>query len=125
LPAANPRHAEPAGDRAQAARDFQKATSHDATAVAYIGREHQHHLIADGGTALHLWQNRWRLVRLKQSSAKAGPYLIYQEVDQPGCNWAYGRYPFGCDRFPIFFQPGASARWCFIGYATRIRPLAQ
>jgi hypothetical protein len=65
------------------------------------------------------------MVRLQRASASAGPYLIYNEVGHQGFDWAYGQFPVGCERCPIYFKPGTGARWRLLGHAQRVRPFAQ
>lgn len=93
-----------------------------ANLLAYLGHNHMHQFIDDTGIVLHVWQNRWRMVRLQRAATPAGPYTIYNEIGHPGYDWAYGTRSLGCRDFPVFFKPGPRAAWCFVGHANRVRP---
>jgi uncharacterized protein (TIGR03000 family) len=107
-----------------AAGDASQVASPGALYAAYIGHHQQHHLIGNTGTTLHVWRHRWRMVNLEHSGT-AGAYDLYEETAHRGCLWAFGLHPFFCDRFPVFFRPGANARWCFMGYTNRVRPFSN
>jgi uncharacterized protein (TIGR03000 family) len=89
--------------------------------LAYLGHDHIHQFFGNSGTALHVWQHRWRMVRLEHVG-ESGPYSLYREIDQRGYDWAYGRLATCSRQVPVFFKPGSGAAWCFVGYAERVRP---
>jgi len=99
-------------------------TAGSSAPLAYFGDDHVHQFVGNTGTALHVWQHRWRMVRLEHSG-ESGPYSLYREIDHRGYDWAYGRLV-TCNRVvPVFFKPGNGAAWCFVGYAKRVRPFSH